>query len=157
MAEPLSAADQSRVQQLVTVFRRIGEERMKDLGLYNPALQVEAVGFRQWNGWLAGVLVTPWFMNFMLLPSDPANSLAGGEVGSRRRIDLPKGQVVFVVGEVEEVGPYLSNSIHSPMGQFPDHTTASTTAWAAVGPFFLEPGEQPSGGCGFGWGVNKGP
>ena len=157
MADPLSVADQSRVQQIVTAFRRIGEERMKDLGLYNPALQVEAVGFRQWNGWLAGVLATPWFMNFMLFPSDPADRLAGAEAGSRQRIAMPKGEVIFLVGDGEELGPYLSNSIHSPMGQFPDHASASTTAWAAVGPFFLEPGEQPGGECGFGWGVNPGP
>ena len=157
MAEPLSPADQSRVQQIVTTFRRIGEERMKDLGLYNPALQVEAVGFRQWEGWLAGVLVTPWFMNFMLFPAAPANSLDGIEAGSRKRIAMPKGEVIFLVGDGEELGPYLSNSIHSPMGQFPDHATASTNAWAAVGPFFLEPGEAPSGDCGFGWGVNTGP
>jgi [NiFe] hydrogenase assembly HybE family chaperone len=157
MAEPLSPADQNRVQQIVAAFRRIGEERMKDLGLYNPALQVEAVGFRQWEGWLAGVLVTPWFMNFMLFPSTPANSLDGVEAGSRKRITMPKGEVIFLVGDGEELGPYLSNSIHSPMGQFPDHATASTNAWAAVGPFFLEPGETLSGDCGFGWGVNTGP
>lgn len=157
MADPLSSADQTRIRELVSIFTRIGEERMKDLGLYNPALQVEAVGFRLWEGWLAGVLVTPWFMNFIMLPADPATSLAGAEVGSRRRITLPKGEVIFVIGEVEEVGPYLSHSIHSPMGQFPDHASASTTAWAAVGPFFAEPGEQAESGCGFGWGVNKGP
>ena len=157
MADPLSSADQSRVQQIVATFRRIGEERMKDLGLYNPALQVEAVGFRQWEGWLAGVLVTPWFMNFMLFPCTPANSLDGIEAGSRKRIAMPKGEVIFLVGDGEELGPYLSNSIHSPMGQFPDHASASTTAWAAVGPFFLEPGEQPGRDCGFGWGVNTGP
>ncbi|CAA7616620.1 Hydrogenase expression/formation protein hupT [Candidatus Terasakiella magnetica] len=156
MADPLSAAEQARIQQLATVFHRIGEERMKDLGLYNHALQVEAVGFRPWNGWLAGVLVTPWFMNFVMLPIDPANGLGGAELGSRRRIDLPKGQVIFVVGEVEEVGYYLSYSIHSPMGEFPDHAKASTTAWATVGTFFMEPGEEPQKACGFGWGVNKG-
>lgn len=157
MADPLSPADQTRIRELVSVFARIGEERMKDLGLYNPELQVEAVGFRRWQGWLAGILVTPWFMNFMLLPGPETENLAGVEPGSRRRIDLPKGQVVFVVGEVEEVGPYLSHSIHSPMGQFPDHASASTTAWAAVGPYFQEPGEEPQTSCGFGWGVNKGP
>jgi len=157
MSDPLPLADQSRVQQAVTVFRRIGEERMKDLGLYNSALEVEAVGFRPWNGWLAGVLVTPWFMNLMLLPVDPANTLAGVQVGSRRRVAMPKGEVVFLVGDGEDLGPYLSHSIHSPMGQFPDHAAASTTAWAAVGPFFLQPGEAPGGECGFGWGVNPGP
>ncbi|OAN51355.1 hydrogenase expression/formation protein hupT [Paramagnetospirillum marisnigri] len=153
----LTAADEIRIQELVTVFRRIGEERMKDLGLYNPALEVEAVGFRRWDGWLAGILVTPWFMNFLLLPCPPDTGLAGAEVGSRRRINMPKGEVIFLVGDGEELGPYLSNSIHSPMGQFPDHGAASTTAWAAVGPFFLEPGEAPAADCGFGWGVNRGP
>lgn len=157
MTDPLSPTDQGRVQELVGVFRHIGEERMKDLGLYNPALQVEAVGFRRWNGWLAGILVTPWFMNFLLLPADPATDLKGAEVGSRRRIALPKGEVIFLVGDGEALGLYLSHSIHSPMGEFPDHAAASTTAWAAVGPYFQEPGEQPQSQCGFGWGVNKGP
>lgn len=157
MAEPLTAAEQTRIQTLVTVFRRIGEERMKDLGLYNPALQVEAVGFRPWNGWLGGILVSPWFMNFMLLPVDPANALDGIEPGTRKRITMPKGEIVFTIGEVEEVGPYLAHSIHSPMGQFPDHATASTNAWAAVGPYFAEPGAEPESGCGFGWGVNHEP
>ncbi|MBI3445449.1 MAG: [NiFe]-hydrogenase assembly chaperone HybE [Magnetospirillum sp.] len=157
MAESLTPAEQTRIRDMVSMFTKIGEERMKDLGLYNPALQVEAVGFRRWEGWLAGILVTPWFMNFIMLPADQSTSLEGAEVGSRRRIALPKGEVIFVIGEVEEVGPYLSNSIHSPMGHFPEHASASTTAWAAVGPFFAEPGEQPDSGCGFGWGVNKGP
>jgi [NiFe] hydrogenase assembly HybE family chaperone len=157
MTQPLTAADETRIQELVTVFRRIGEERMKDLGLYNPALEVEAVGFRRWEGWLAGILVTPWFMNFLLLPCPPDTDLAGAEVGSRRRITMPKGEVIFLVGDGEELGLYLSNSIHSPMGQFSEHGSASTTAWAAVGPFFLEPGEAPATDCGFGWGVNRGP
>lgn len=155
MADPLSPADQDRVRTLVSVFTTIGEERMKGLGLYNPSLDVEAVGFRPWNGWLAGVLVTPWFMNFVMLPGPQAENLAGVEPGSRRRIDLPKGEVMFVVGEVEEIGPYLSHSIHSPMGHFPDHAAASTSAWAAVGPFFAEPGEEQTEQCGFGWGVNR--
>ncbi len=157
MTESLTPDDENRIQNVVNVFRRIGEERMKDLGLYNPALQVEAVGFRRWEGWLAGILVTPWFMNFLLLPSDPSTSLDGVDVGSRKRINMPKGEVIFLVGDGEELGLYLSNSIHSPMGEFADHTKASTTAWASVGPYFQEPGEQPGSQCGFGWGVNTGP
>lgn len=157
MAEPLSPADQQRVQQLVSVFARIGEERMKDMPLYNPALQVEAVGFRPWEGWLAGVLVTPWFMNLMLLPGPDTEKLDGIEPGTRRKLAMPKGEVVFTIGEVEEVGPYLAHSIQSPMGHYADHATASTTAWAAVGPWFLEPGEDAPNECGFGWGVNKEP
>ena len=38
----------------------------------NPALAVEAVGFAPWEGHWLGVMVTPWFMNLMLAPRDPA-------------------------------------------------------------------------------------
>jgi [NiFe] hydrogenase assembly HybE family chaperone len=157
MTQPLTPKDQDRIRALVDEFRRIGEERMKDLGLYNPAIKVEAVGFRPWQGWLAGVLVTPWFINFMALPASPEADLSKDEVGGRRRLTLPKGEVVFVVGEVDEGGRYLSHSIHSPLGHFPDHAAASTAAWAAVGPFFAEPGQEVGEQCGFGWGVNHGP
>lgn len=40
-------------------FRRIDAERMADLPFRNPALRVEAVGFRMHDGQWLGVLVTP--------------------------------------------------------------------------------------------------
>lgn len=150
MAEPLSPADAARVERLVATFARIGEERMKDLALFNPALRVEAVGFRRWDGWLAGILVTPWFMNFLLLPGQD-DRLGDAAVGTRQRIEMPRGEVVFTVGEVEDIGTYAATSLHSPMGSFPDQATAATTAWAAVESFFREPGAGPSAECSFGW------
>ena len=38
----------------------------------NPAVEVEAVGFAPWDAHWLGVMVTPWFMNLMLLPRDAA-------------------------------------------------------------------------------------
>ena len=69
MFDPMSPEDLARVATLEAEFTRIGEERMKDIGLYNPVLKVESVGFRRWENWLAGILVTPWFMNFIMLPT----------------------------------------------------------------------------------------
>ncbi|HSV29882.1 MAG TPA: [NiFe]-hydrogenase assembly chaperone HybE [Candidatus Omnitrophota bacterium] len=143
----LAADDLARVDRLVEQFTRIGDERMRDLGLYNPALRVEAIGFRRWEGWLAGVLVTPWFMNFMLLPT-AAEQLAGFAVGTKRRIEMPKGEVVFTIGEVEEIGPYAANSLHSPMGEFGDHLNAAARAWALVETFFQEPKDEATTPCG---------
>ena len=50
-------------------FERIGAEQMRDLPIYNHAIDVEAIGFHPWGPGFIGVLITPWFMNLMLLPS----------------------------------------------------------------------------------------
>ncbi len=143
MFDPMSPEDLARVHLLESVFARIGEERMRDIGLYNPALKVETVGFRRWEDWLAGILVTPWFMNFILLPTRPDQIT--GAVGTKQHLEMPRGDVVFVTGEVEEVGPYLSSSLYSPMGRFDVHAVAVTTAWAAVDKYFKAPeAEEPS-------------
>lgn len=145
MFDPLSAEQSARVTLLAQVFTRIGEERMKEIGLYNHALKVEAFGFRPWDDWVAGVLVTPWFMNFMLLPNRP-DQMAGIAVGVKRRLDMPCGEVVLTAGEVEEVGPYWASSLYSPMGRFDVHDMAATTARAAVERFFREPELEEPGG-----------
>ncbi len=52
---------------LESVFLRIERTAMAGIPILNPALTVKAVGLQQWgNDWLA-VLVTPWFMNLVLL------------------------------------------------------------------------------------------
>ena len=45
---------------------------MQGLGFVNPALRVEAVAFEPWDGHWLGVMVTPWSINLLLLPHDPA-------------------------------------------------------------------------------------
>ncbi|MGE5546035.1 MAG: [NiFe]-hydrogenase assembly chaperone HybE [Solirubrobacterales bacterium] len=141
----VSAADQDRIDRMCAVFTQIGEERMKDLSLYNDAIRVEAIGFRRWEGWLTGILITPWFMNFMLMPTAP-EQMDGAQVSTKRRVEMPRGEVVFTIGEVEQVGPYMASSLHSPMGNFKDHAQAATAAWAAVEQFFQPPPEQ-TGPC----------
>ncbi len=143
MFDPMSAEDLARVAQLEAQFTRIGDERMKDIGLYNHNLKVETVGFRRWEDWLAGILVTPWFMNFLLLPTRPGQIT--GEVGTKVHHDMPRGDIVFTIGEVEEVGRYLSSSLYSPMGRFDVQAVAVTTAWAALDKYFKVPeAEEPS-------------
>lgn len=109
------------------VFRTILAERVADIPLINPAIEVEAVGFERTSaGWL-GVLVTPWFMNVLLLPAagDPWRSLA---VGEKRRIALPAGVFEFFGGAEEQIGEYLYCSMFSPMDRFADHAGARATA-----------------------------
>ena len=58
--------------ELEGAFARIHRERMADVPILNEALRVEAVGFVARGDEVLGVLVTPWFMNLMLVPAEPA-------------------------------------------------------------------------------------
>lgn len=106
-----------RIAELVARFEEIGETQMKDLPLYNPALEVEAVGFEEHgDGWI-GILITPWFMNVILLPRDKRD-ISFNDMGKSTRHVLPGGEHAFLTGGDEVVGGYWCLSLHSPMETF---------------------------------------
>lgn len=101
------------VDNLVRRFQQIGAERILGLPIYNEALNVEAVDFQPCEGGLIGVLITPWFMNIMLLPED-TSPWQTQELGEKINHQLESGEHEFVIGEDEEVGRYLFRTITSP-------------------------------------------
>lgn len=113
------------------LFRRIERERMQGLPLINPALRVKAVGFRQWHGHCLGVLITPWFMNLMLLPSE-GDDWQQLNIGDKQLHQLPSGPYEFILGEEAGIGRYQMCSLFSPVFEFSDQETAETTAEAAM-------------------------
>lgn len=118
-------------QKLETVFRQIQQERMLDVPVCNPALQVEAVGFRHWEKFYLGVMITPWFMNLMLLPVDQdaeGNGSWNAQQGSKQIHVFPSGRYEFIHGEEEGVGRYQVCSLFSPMQDFKSHQAAVDTA-----------------------------
>ena len=60
--------------------------------MLNPALSVEAVGFRPWDEHWLGVLVTPWFMNLWLMPR-VASRMAADRRGREPALRLPGRRV----------------------------------------------------------------
>lgn len=117
--------------RLEAAFRAIAVGRMRGLPLVNEALGVEAVGFAHWDGHWLGCLVTPWFMNLVLLPRDAAawqSAPAGDKVAYR----FPAGVYEFVAGREEAIGEYQACSLFSPMFEFADHESARLTAQAAL-------------------------
>jgi [NiFe] hydrogenase assembly HybE family chaperone len=108
---------ESRIAELVARFRQIGATQMRDLPIYNACLDVEAVGFQALGKHWVGVLITPWFMSAILLPSNKT-ALDNGTLGQTSVEVLPSATHTFMSGGIETVGGYKSLSIHSPMGAF---------------------------------------
>ena len=128
-------------RRLELAFDRIARTSMAGMPLANPALRVEAVGFREWNGQWFGVLVTPWSINAMLLPrSGDWPRLA---TGAERLVDLPGGRFRFVAGFDAATGEYHACSLFSPALDFADHPAARAAAAAAVDAM-LDPGTSRS-------------
>src|SRR4030095_5301434 len=78
-------------------FRAVYVERMQDLSFVNPVLSVEAVDVLPWNGHWLGVLITPWFMNLILLP-ESAEAWPALHLGEKCEQVFPAGIFEFIAG-----------------------------------------------------------
>lgn len=148
----------SAVARLEEGFRRIEQERMADLPILNGNLRVEAVGFRVWGTAWLGVLITPWFMNLILLPQrktawDTLKSTPNATTATTAIPTKPTNQSIerFPAGELEFLtagdaltGKYRSCILFSTMHAFADQATARNVAEAALGALIHpEPQELP--------------
>jgi len=120
---------------LEDTFRRILRDQMQDMPMVNPALSVEAVGFRPWNEHWLGILITPWFMNLVLMPRVSAkwNPIGAGE---SRHYVFPAGVFEFIGARDPALGDYQACSLFSPMFDFADPAGAHDTAVAALDALF---------------------
>jgi [NiFe] hydrogenase assembly HybE family chaperone len=120
-------------------FDRVLRERMNGLPFVNHALRVEMVGLRRWHGLWLGALVTPWFINLVLLPGD--GPVEADEVQARwprpvtgeyAQFTFPAGVLGFLAGREGEAGEYLSCSLFSPVFEFADQAAARQMAEACL-------------------------
>jgi [NiFe] hydrogenase assembly HybE family chaperone len=99
---------------------------MRDLPIVNSLLEVEAVGFRVFDVHQIGVLITPWFMNLvLLLGSDIGSRL---KQGSKSTLRLPSGPVEFITSQDETLGPYLTAVLFRSVADFADQDTTRAVA-----------------------------
>jgi [NiFe] hydrogenase assembly HybE family chaperone len=138
MDEPALTNNEAVAARLEAAFERVWRERMHDVPILNPALAVKAVGTRDVEaGWLAA-LVTPWFINLMLLPRTPEQLQAYRELplGSTLVHGFPSGGFEFIVGEEGDLGRYQMCSLFSPVLEFESQGAALITAEAALTALF---------------------
>lgn len=121
---------------LAALYREIEATAMRDAPICNAALQVSAVGFRDFEGYAVGVILTPWFLNLVAAPI--ADVDPGLPLGAFR-LRFPAGSIEFTVAELAGFGRLASCSLFSPLFDFPDQETVSATAQAAIDAVF-DPG-----------------
>jgi [NiFe] hydrogenase assembly HybE family chaperone len=120
---------------LEATFRHIAQQRMAGVPILNPALSVEAVGFRPWDEHWLGVLVTPWFMNLWLMPR-VVSRWQPIAAGASRHYVFPAGVFEFIGGFESTIGDYQACSLFSPMFDFDHQAGAHDTAAAALEALF---------------------
>lgn len=116
---------------LENVFNTIHTERMVDVPILNDKLKVKVIGFQQWQNSYLCIMLTPWFMNIMLLPGEDENWDDKRETTSSRHT-FPSGNYEFLVGFEPDIGKYQMCSLFSPMFEFADNDAAVETADVAI-------------------------
>jgi [NiFe] hydrogenase assembly HybE family chaperone len=120
---------------------RVIAGRMDGLNFVNPAIEVEAIAFEPWEAHWLGVMVTPWFINLMLLPRE-VSAWTSMPQGKTRRYRFPAGDYDFISSHDEAVGEYQMCSLISPVLDIADHATAREVAQLARAAL-LDPANAP--------------
>lgn len=132
-----------RVSALVGFYRRVQAERMQGIPILNPALCVEAVGFRaaeDEDAVAEGVLITPWFMSLVRLPLAVQDH--AGRVARKAVRGFGNERFDFIGAHDPAVGFHEACALFSPMADFSSQAQARETAEAVLAE--LRPAPEPS-------------
>lgn len=135
-------AMEHRVAALVAFYRQVENERMQGIPILNPALSLEAVGFRKTTDDEAvaeGVLITPWFMSLVRLPLAVIGH--GGRVGRKQVHAFGTERFEFIGAHDPVLGFHESCALFSPMNDFGHQALARETAQEVM--TALKPVETP--------------
>ena len=115
------------VEKLLATYRDKVQPQMCGLPMYNANLQTEAIGFERRDGRLSGVLLTPWFMNLVLLPNESDKWLKLPP-GKTFEVDFPSGCQRCLLSAPEGIVPHLSLPLFTTVQDFTDQDGARRVA-----------------------------
>lgn len=98
--------------RLVDQYERIARE-MQGLPFYHKTMPIRAECALHEGQWL-GVVLTPWMLSVVVLPG-PEQIWPVRPLASRLALQLPCGNLTFMVGELPGTGQLLSCSLMSPL------------------------------------------
>ncbi|WP_226552832.1 [NiFe]-hydrogenase assembly chaperone HybE [Celeribacter naphthalenivorans] len=126
-----------RTEALVRDFTEVWHAKMRDVPIVNKVLHVQDVGFMEYEGRPLGVLISPWFMNLVLLPAD-GEDWEGLKAGEKEVLSFPSGDYEFIHNTREQTGGYKACSLFSPMGDFKTQAQAVDVGNAVMVALFQE-------------------
>ena len=138
-AKPIASDPTPLIQKF---YERVWREQFHDMPFINPALSVEAIGFRQVQGDWVGAVVTPWFLNLYLLPGGGAlwEDLPSGE---QRSVVFPVGSLDFIADNNPNpeapITAYQYCPLMHPVQNLPDQATARQAALDALAALMQPP------------------
>ncbi|MGL6495536.1 hydrogenase-2 assembly chaperone [Aeromonas veronii] len=97
---------------LVAQYERIAREEMQELPFYHATMPIVAECVLFEEQWL-GCVLTPWMLSVVVLPGP--DQLWPVRSSDRLALQLPCGNMTFMVGELPESGQLLSCSLMSPL------------------------------------------
>jgi [NiFe] hydrogenase assembly HybE family chaperone len=123
------------IAALLEHFERIHNTHMRGLPILNPRMAVEVVATRSFGEHRICVLVTPWFMNLVLLPG--TEEWANVDQGESFRIEFPREALDFNVSRDDTIGTFLSAVLFRTVIDFPDQETAREVALEVMENLFV--------------------
>ncbi|WP_279487065.1 hydrogenase-2 assembly chaperone [Aeromonas veronii] len=97
---------------LVAQYERIAREEMQGLPFYHATMPIVAECVLFEGQWL-GCVLTPWMLSVVVLPGP--DQLWPVRSSDRLALQLPCGNMTFMVGELPESGQLLACSLMSPL------------------------------------------
>ncbi|WP_372400471.1 [NiFe]-hydrogenase assembly chaperone HybE [Azospirillum sp. HJ39] len=137
----------SRLDALLAAYRMAGRgvgRAARRGAAGNPALAVEAVGFHPCGPGRLGCMVTPWFLEAVLLPDDPF-LWAEARDGDPLPLELPSGRHRFTAARMGLLGTLAAIPLASDMALFLDAEDARHAARLALDTLSGRPAQAPSG------------
>ncbi|MNH98380.1 Hydrogenase-2 operon protein HybE [compost metagenome] len=98
---------------LVAQYERIAREQMQGLPFYHATMPIVAECVLFEEQWL-GCVLTPWMLSLVVLPG-PDQLWPVRSNSDRLALQLPCGNMTFMVGELPETGQLLACSLMSPL------------------------------------------
>ncbi len=109
--------------QLEQTFHKIHLENMLGIPILNPHIQVQALGFQEFEGRVLGIIITPWLMNVVLLPA-AGEDWSTMQLGDKRPHKFASRTYKFMLNDIDGIGLCQTHSLYSPMRDFSSHEQA---------------------------------
>jgi len=120
-------APEQAASKLEACFNRIWKDSMEGIQILNNDLVVEAVEFQQWDNRVVGMMVTPWFINLIMLPKEEEN-WEKEELGAREKFNFPQKECLMTINDTQGFGYCKTFSLYSPVNDFPNPESARIAA-----------------------------